>query len=413
MVIGARVHVALQLLGIAGLFAISIAIVYVSSRDQPADISGSGRSSTDQRLLVDVRDHGARGDGVHNDTAAIIQAIQYAASGDHPGILLPAGVYAINASSYWDPVEPEIELLSGLEMVGEGRDLTRIRIIPESISAYSNLAGVTLHDNTRIADLTIDGSRDRIERDSIESLNMHAVRVQPWESENVTIENLRIHDVIGVQQESFGIMLNGLRNGEIRNVEAFNIEGSGIHIDGHLYERTASDIVVTGVTVHHNDWAGISVYAAEDIDLQHVLAYQNQFNGLNIEWSDRIEIRFLESIDNGLSGVGTFGDGGEIFLTDARLSRNGWHEFASAIGAGQIGLRVGDYHQADPETGEIPRGLVRSLRLGAVDIQTSDQNAYLSIHHDGDRPDPESIVTVDGDTDLTEWEITFSSPDGP
>lgn len=68
--------------------------------DQPGGVSGvgaTGRTSTDQRDIVSVKDFGAVGDGVTDDLSAFNAAMAYFGAGTTGGeILIPAGVFYLS-----------------------------------------------------------------------------------------------------------------------------------------------------------------------------------------------------------------------------------------------------------------------------------------------------------------------------
>lgn len=67
------------------------------------------------RESVSVKDFGAVGDGVTNDTAAILKAFTHASTQINPIVYFPAGTYAVTSSA-----TVQFELTEGMEVVGDG-----------------------------------------------------------------------------------------------------------------------------------------------------------------------------------------------------------------------------------------------------------------------------------------------------
>ena len=98
-------------------------------------------------VVINVKDHGAVGDGVHDDTAAINNAMTFIPSG---GILLfPPGSYLLNGSSGINGS------VAGLVIKGSGAENTKI-LIGSSFTGTSAIA-LTAY-NTQVRDLSVSGA---------------------------------------------------------------------------------------------------------------------------------------------------------------------------------------------------------------------------------------------------------------
>lgn len=110
---------------------------------------------------ANVRDYGAKGDGVNDDTAAIQSAIERNRATGGKVVYLPAGTYLVSGSlSYGD----NLEKAKFLTIQGEGRDLTTIRLkdscpgFDQRKPVLSQFEGKTtgMAFNNCVYDLTID-----------------------------------------------------------------------------------------------------------------------------------------------------------------------------------------------------------------------------------------------------------------
>ncbi len=116
---------------------------------------------------VNVRDFGAVGDGVRDDTDAIQAAIEAARAAQSVTVMLPAGVYLVREVPH--PMNPDygasLILYSHITLAGEGMDRTTIKrgpggIIPDHSSVIMNrtISEYGLDHEIAIRDLTVDGN---------------------------------------------------------------------------------------------------------------------------------------------------------------------------------------------------------------------------------------------------------------
>lgn len=132
---------------------------------------------------VNVKDYGATGNGVTDDTAAIKAAL---AAGAGKGVYFPSGTYIIWKAStdntYWLPIS------SNTEIFGDGAtSIIKIKDgwVAGSANAYNTpfwLSGVS---NVSIHDLQINGNKDNITHDPEMPSNIYVL----GQSENIKIYN--------------------------------------------------------------------------------------------------------------------------------------------------------------------------------------------------------------------------------
>jgi acetolactate synthase small subunit len=102
------------------------------------------------RETVSVKDFGATGDGITNDTAAIQAALNSGAN----TIYFPAGTYIVteDGSSY------ALRPLSNQKIIGAGRGATIIKLANNQ-GSFSRVFGVLSKTNVTIQSLTVDGNK--------------------------------------------------------------------------------------------------------------------------------------------------------------------------------------------------------------------------------------------------------------
>lgn len=109
--------------------------------------------------VVNVKDFGAVGDGVTDDTAAIQNAIDYATANGGGTVFIPAGVYGIDGEKGPFPIfDPShgggIALLENVRLIGSGIGITTLKNISNN---WRMVIGIRGGNNISIESLTIDG----------------------------------------------------------------------------------------------------------------------------------------------------------------------------------------------------------------------------------------------------------------
>lgn len=159
------------------------------------------------RESISVKDFGAVGDGVTDDTAAINTAIATVNASGGGTVFFPTGEYALSTNTYYAIL---IQDCDGIVLRGAGRTATVLKTIENN---SGHVIGVYDSQNILIEQMTVDGNR-------LNQVNSgHGIRGE--NVDNFTIQNVNIQ-----QTYSYGI---GLQDGEFKNVriENVNIEHTG------------------------------------------------------------------------------------------------------------------------------------------------------------------------------------------
>ncbi len=235
-------------------------------------------------LVVNVKDTGAKGDGKTDDTASIQAAID-AVAGTGGTVLVPDGVYMIDAAA-----KPRLSLKD--DMTLKLADGATLKAIPNDQKKYAVLmiSGVA---NVTVIGGTLEGERYG-----------HKSKAGSW--------GMGIH------------IKEGAKNVVIADVTAKDMWGDG------FYVSDASDVTFCGVTADHNRRQGLSVIEVEGLVVLNS-AFQNTGGtrpgaGIDFEPDDRdqtitgIRIENSKFIDNIGPGILIAGKKGTV--ENIELTRN-------------------------------------------------------------------------------------------
>ena len=156
-------------------------------------------------LSVSVKDFGAKGDGVTDDTTAIHNAIMAAHNAGGGVVFLPAGTYRNTING----------IRSNVHLIGAGIDATIIKQIDLTSNHCIQFSDAS---NCSIQHLTIDGNRE-------DCTAGHGIELSQ-ETVNILIDHVKIQNV-----HTYGI---GLQRAHNRAKRTENITISNFHINGSL-----------------------------------------------------------------------------------------------------------------------------------------------------------------------------------
>lgn len=240
--------------------------------------------------VFNVRDFGALGDGVADDTGAILSTVDALNAAGGGSIYLPAGVYVVTQ---------EIQLISNTQMYGDGIGATIITL-PDALN--HDVIGIVrtldyettpIVSNVLVRDLTIDGNRQNQSEGSqfgfycgsktprrhfqitawrVEVRNCKGYGFDPHE----WTERMYILECISHGNERDGFTLDGIVDGVIRGCIAYNNDRHGFNIITNTFNTIVSQCIA-----HNNGVNGFTVQnGAYAIQITTSLAYSNEGDGI-------------------------------------------------------------------------------------------------------------------------------------
>lgn len=227
---------------------------------------------------VNVKDYGAKGDGVNDDTAAINDAINYAAAESINKVSIPDGVYMINT-------DESVNLKSNIHL--ELSSGTTLKAIPTS-SELNYIVYIKNVDNVTVTGGKIIGDRDS----HLGTTGEWGMGIAMYDSRNITVSDISISDCWGdgiyigtktaggycdtVTVERFkcdnnrrmGLTIISAKNVIIRNGVCSNSNGtapeSGINLEPNYATQVLMNILIENVQTINNGGYGLDFWLGND-----------------------------------------------------------------------------------------------------------------------------------------------------
>ena len=236
-------------------------------------------------------------------------------------------------------------LYAGSVLVGEDLEQTTFKLIASSVvPGWTNARVILAEKETRISNLTFDGSRADFDRDAISWYSTSLVQLQF--ADDSVVEYLRVHDGYGQKdyrlfKESFGVNVVSSSTVIVRQIEAFDMDGSGVAVAGHLYRKRPSNALIENVLAYNNRAQGVSFYVVDNSVARNLITY-NTRRGINIAYGNNILIENAETYSNEWFGVGIGGMNSGIGLRNITSWNNGTD--TGYAGATEIAILAGIWH---------------------------------------------------------------------
>ncbi|MEO3403539.1 glycosyl hydrolase family 28-related protein [Mucilaginibacter sp. CAU 1740] len=176
--------------------------------------------------VVNVKDQGAKGDGVTDDTKAITNALLYAKAHGVPNIYFPDGSYMIGQIGNGGGI---IKLVDGVGMMGNGPATCHIKLTPGRYNPnsifYQDYVGMPSIGNLTIQGIDFNG-------------------------------NLPLQKFDADYQFCHALSINNGKNIEVKNCKFQSFRGDGL-LFGDVFETSLNKRIVTNVNVHDSEFFNI------------------------------------------------------------------------------------------------------------------------------------------------------------
>lgn len=128
-----------------------------------------------------VKDYGAKGDGITDDTVSFQNTIDAVAMNGGGDVYIPSGTYILKP----------IYVKSNVNLIGERRDTVKIKLIDRAPD-WSRTVNVENAENVKIQNITFDGN---YKRNKTGNEHMHNIFI--YDSKNIVIDNNRLMNAVG------------------------------------------------------------------------------------------------------------------------------------------------------------------------------------------------------------------------
>jgi parallel beta-helix repeat protein len=301
-------------------------------------------------MVFNVRDFGATGNGITDDTAAIQTAINAAAAAGGGQVYMPTGVYRVSGGE--EASDGCLMLKDNVYLYGDGMGQTVVKVVDgwdQKITGVIRSAYGEETSNFGVSDLTIDGNRANT-TGKIDGWFNGYIPNQNGADRNVTLERVEIRDMSGYgfdpHEQTINLLIkdcvahgNGL-DGFVADYLIDSVYSGNIayNNDRHGFNVVTStrDFTMTDNIAYGNGGNGVviqrgseNIPSPERIVIQGGQFYNNALEGILIKLSDEVTVRDTEIYGNGAAGIRIYGSAdNRIFNNDVHgNSQNGaWAE---------------------------------------------------------------------------------------
>lgn len=342
-------------------------------------------------MVYNIRNFGAIGDGVANDTAAIQAAIDAAHAAGGGEVYIPAGTYAVTGTG--QASDGAILLYDNVTVYGDGMGASTVKVKDgwsgDITGIFRTPYGVENHDIT-VRDLTLDGNQDNtsghiygwfngyipgedgadrnITLDSVEIMNCDGYGFDPHEQTiNLVISNCVSHD-----NRLDGYAIDYQIDGQLINNVAYNNGRHGFNI-----VTSTHDLTMIGNVAYGNGSQGIMVQRGSDdipvpdnILIQGGSVYGNGGDGIQINKADHVTIDGVDIHDNGQRGVRIMGSVGST------IENSTIHNNSASKGYAYEEIRIESYDDTSGVSGRVYQTTGTTIQNNTITDNGAARTSY-------------------------------------
>jgi hypothetical protein len=282
------------------------------------------------------------------------------------------------------PGGAQIHVPTGVTLAGTGHDSLLIAD-PTKFVENGRHHIITFDTDSVVRDFRLDCRKDEVDRTGLTSLQVYAIfsarnGTTPGETDRSILRNVTVHDVIGINQESFGLM-NGVECSDNRfeNCVAYNVEGTGIHVAGNIATtgdwklgRLSERTMVLDCVGYDNTYSGVSCYATRNCTVQGGEWYGNSVAGVNIEWADEVDVVGARMHSNGYAGLSTYAYANARVFACA-LYGNDTRDDATF--GGEFSFQPASWFTGSP----VPSSVAQRVVISGCDVRPDDGKDHVNI----------------------------------
>jgi Ca2+-binding RTX toxin-like protein len=253
--------------------------------------------------IFNVKDYGALGNGLTNDTLAIGRAIAAASAAGGGQVYLPEGTYILSGSG--NVRGPILRLADNVSLIGDGAGVSTLKL-GNYASGTTALIETDTRTNVGLSNLTLDGNRDNNGGTVVGWYNSDAtgVKIDGVEVKNFSGAGLRLTGTAGLNPRDIEVSNSSFHDNAV-GVEALVMAGGVLHNNvayNNTYGFNAGGAVqLTDNTSHDNSVNGLFVQGS-GTTVSGGEVYANGDDGIQV-MATHFSITGVDSHDNQGSGI--------------------------------------------------------------------------------------------------------------
>ncbi|WP_407310687.1 glycosyl hydrolase family 28-related protein [Pseudomonas sp. nanlin1] len=267
--------------------------------------------------IFNVKDFGAVGDGITDDTLALQKTIDAAAAAGGGEVQLGNGTYIVSASS-----GAALNLKDNVSLSGNGVAQTTLKLADGTPAAVNALISADQAHNVGASGLTLDGNRENTQgsasgwvNGSATGVSLHDLQAQNFNGNGLDLtgqaSEIELRNSSAHGNRLDGIVADRLVNSAFQDNSAYGNGGHGFNIGG--------DLELSDSKAYSNGKDGIFIQEGvgvpnkpSSLDVIGGQVYGNGGNGVSVEKAELFVINGLDISGNAGNGVylndGAYGD---------------------------------------------------------------------------------------------------------